>query len=37
MIPAITIGDLHKYIGNARELREYLSADPHRPRFVGEL
>ena len=25
--------DLHKRVGDARELREYLSADPHRPRY----
>ena len=33
MDPATTIENLHEYIGNARELREYLSADPHRPRY----
>ena len=33
MAPAITIDDLHQRIGAARELREYLSGDPHRPRY----
>ena len=28
-----TIENLQEYIGNARELREFLSADPHRPRY----
>ena len=29
----MSIEDLHDRIGKARELREYLSADPHRPRY----
>lgn len=33
MDSAPTIENLHEYIGKARELREYLSADPHRPRY----
>ena len=33
MDPTTTIEELHEHIGNARELREYLSADPHRPRY----
>ena len=33
MAPETTITNLHEYIGNARELREMLSADPHRPRY----
>ena len=33
MAPETMITNLHEYIGNARELREMLSADPHRPRY----
>jgi len=33
MDPATTIENLHEHIGNARELREYLSTDLHRPRY----
>lgn len=33
MDSAITIEKLHEHIGNARDLREYLSTDPHRPRY----
>ena len=33
MNPEMTIENLQGHIGNARELRELLSADPHRPRY----
>ena len=33
MKPEMTIENLQRHIGNARELRELLSADPHRPRY----
>lgn len=33
MNPVLTIESLQKRIGEGRELREYLSADPHRPRY----
>ena len=33
MTSVTTIENLQERIGNARELREYLSADPHRPRY----
>ena len=33
MDSGMTLETLYEHIGNARELREYLSADPHRPRY----